>query len=40
MAMDMGACDIGGFNKSEIESLLKLDGLSKHIIHFTIVGNR
>jgi len=39
-ALDLGACDIGGFHKTEIESLLKLDGLSNHIIHFTIIGNR
>lgn len=39
-ALNLGACDIGGFHKSEIESLLNLDGLTNHIIHFTIIGNR
>ncbi|MBN1243429.1 MAG: SagB/ThcOx family dehydrogenase [Spirochaetales bacterium] len=39
-ALGLGACDIGGFSKSEIEALLGLDGLSRHAIHFLIIGNR
>lgn len=39
-ALELGACDIGGYNKSDIEQLANLDGLTKHIIHFTIIGNK
>jgi len=38
-ALGYGACDIGGYNKQTVEKQLKLDGISKQVIHFTIFGN-
>lgn len=34
-----GACDIGGYEKEEVEKLLGIDGRIKHMIHMTILGN-
>lgn len=33
-----GGCDLGGYQKQYLEELLDLDGHTKQIIHFTIVG--
>lgn len=38
-AMGFGACDIGGYNKGLIEEELEIDGITKHLIHVTVVGN-
>lgn len=39
-ALGMGACDIGGYHKKNIEELIGLDGVTNHIIHFLIIGNK
>ena len=38
-ALGYGACDIGGYNKPLVERELDLDGITKHLIHVTIVGS-
>jgi SagB-type dehydrogenase family enzyme len=38
-AMDLAPCDIGGYHKVLCEKLLGVDGMSKHVIHLTIIGN-
>lgn len=35
----VGVCDIGGFDKPSCESLLKVDGLNKHVIHAMVLGS-
>lgn len=37
-ALGIGPCDIGGYKKQEFEKFIGVDGLSKHIIHLTILG--
>ncbi len=37
-ALGCGGCDIGGYEKRYIEKMLKIDGLSEQVIHFTIFG--
>ncbi|WP_035794457.1 SagB/ThcOx family dehydrogenase [Clostridium algidicarnis] len=37
-ALGYGACDIGGFEKQHIEKVLKIDGVTKHVIHTTVIG--
>lgn len=37
-AIGYGSCDIGGYEKQYLEKLLKLDGITNHVIHMTIVG--
>ena len=37
-ALGYGSCDIGGYEKQYLEKLLKLDGLTNHVIHMTVVG--
>ncbi|MCW3051454.1 MAG: sagB [Chthonomonadales bacterium] len=37
-AMGFGSCDVGSYRKSRFEHLLKVDGISKHMIHLTVVG--
>lgn len=37
-ALGYGSCDIGGYEKQYLEKQLKLDGITKHVIHMTIVG--
>lgn len=39
-ALGMGACDVGGFSKCDFENLFDADGLSRHMIHLTVVGKR
>lgn len=36
--LGLASCDIGGYEKVNFEQMLNLDGLSKHLIHLTIVG--
>lgn len=38
-AMGYGACDIGGYNKGKIEKEIEIDGVTKHLIHVTVIGN-
>jgi SagB-type dehydrogenase family enzyme len=37
-AYGIGACDVGGFAKRRFEKMLKADGMSRHMIHLTVVG--
>jgi SagB-type dehydrogenase family enzyme len=37
-AIGLGSCDVGGFSKQRCERLLGADGISKHMIHLTVVG--
>lgn len=37
-ALGLGSCDVGGFSKGRFERLLEADGLSRHMIHLTVVG--
>lgn len=36
--MDLAATDIGGYEKGLTERFLGIDGLTKHVIHLTLVG--
>ncbi|GAA0732286.1 SagB family peptide dehydrogenase [Clostridium oceanicum] len=38
-ALGLGACDLGGYEKQFIEKTLNIDGITKHVIHVTVVGN-
>ena len=38
--MDIASCDIGGFDKAALERFMGLDGLTKHLVHLTIVGTK
>jgi SagB-type dehydrogenase family enzyme len=37
-ALALGSCDVGGFAKQRFEALFEADGLSRHMIHLTVVG--
>ncbi|MBX3745298.1 MAG: SagB/ThcOx family dehydrogenase [Verrucomicrobiae bacterium] len=37
-ALGMGTCDVGSFSKGRCERLFDADGLSRHLIHLTVVG--
>lgn len=37
-ALGIGACDLGGYRKHNLEEMLGLDGVYEHIIHMTIFG--
>jgi SagB-type dehydrogenase family enzyme len=37
-ALGLGSCDVGGFAKRRLERLLEVDGLSRHVIHLTVIG--
>lgn len=37
-ALGMGSCDVGGFSKRRFERILVADGISRHMIHLTVVG--
>jgi|SRR5579884_366496 len=37
-ALGLGSCDVGGFAKQKFERIFGADGLSKHMIHLTVVG--
>lgn len=39
-AMNLASTDIGGFDKVLMEQELGVDGLTKHIIHLTLIGKR
>ncbi|MGT2934841.1 SagB/ThcOx family dehydrogenase [Streptococcus castoreus] len=39
-ALVYGSIDIGGYNKEYLQEKLGLDGLSQHVIHMTLVGNK
>lgn len=36
--LDLAATDIGGYEKGLAESFLGIDGLTKHVVHLTLVG--
>lgn len=37
-AMNIASCDIGSYEKSPSEQFLGIDGLTKHLIHLTVIG--
>jgi len=37
-ALRIASCDIGGYEKVQSEKFLGIDGLSKHLVHLTIIG--
>jgi SagB-type dehydrogenase family enzyme len=37
-ALGLGSCDVGGFAKRRFEPLLDADGVSRHMIHLTVIG--
>ncbi|MDH5229870.1 MAG: SagB family peptide dehydrogenase [Gammaproteobacteria bacterium] len=37
-AMLLASCDAGSYSKSGIEKLIGIDGLTEHLVHFTIIG--
>ncbi len=37
-ALGIGSCDVGGFAKRRFEKFLKADGVSRHMIHLTVIG--
>lgn len=37
-ALGFGSCDVGSFSKRRFERLFDADGLSRHMIHLTVVG--
>lgn len=39
-ALDLAVTDIGGFEKSLTEKFLGIDGLTKHMIHLTLIGKK
>ncbi len=39
-ALVYGSIDIGGYNKEYLQEKLSLDGISQHVIHMTLVGNK
>jgi SagB-type dehydrogenase family enzyme len=38
--LGLGSCDVGSFAKNRFERLFDADGLSRHMIHLTVIGNR
>ncbi|HZF13038.1 MAG TPA: SagB/ThcOx family dehydrogenase [Thermoanaerobaculia bacterium] len=38
-ALGLASCDVGSFVKNRFEPLFEADGLSRHMIHLTVVGN-
>lgn len=36
--LDLAATDIGGYEKGPAESFLGIDGLTKHVVHLTLIG--
>ncbi|HYF84272.1 MAG TPA: SagB family peptide dehydrogenase [Clostridia bacterium] len=36
--LNLASCDIGGYDKVPCEKLIGVDGLTKHIIHLTVIG--
>jgi SagB-type dehydrogenase family enzyme len=39
-ALDLAVTDVGGYEKALTEQFLGLDGLTKHMIHLTLIGNK
>jgi len=39
-ALNLAATDLGGFEKAALEDFFGLDGLTHHLIHWTLVGQR
>ena len=39
-ALDLAVTDIGGYEKALTEKFLGIDGLTKHMIHLTIIGKK
>jgi SagB-type dehydrogenase family enzyme len=37
-ALGFGSCDVGSFSKSRFERMFDADGISRHMIHLTVVG--
>jgi len=37
-ALGLGSCDVGGFSKRRLERLFHADGVTRHMIHLTVVG--
>jgi SagB-type dehydrogenase family enzyme len=37
-ALGLGSCDVGGFSKRGFERLFHADGVTRHMIHLTVVG--
>jgi SagB-type dehydrogenase family enzyme len=37
-ALGLGSCDVGSFSKHKFERLFEADGLSRHMVHLTVVG--
>jgi len=37
-ALGAGSCDVGSFSKHRFERLLDADGISRHMIHLTVIG--
>ena len=37
-SMDLGTCDIGGFNKVKLEKTMKLCGVNRHILYSILAG--
>lgn len=37
-ALGGGACDVGSFVKPRLEKLFEADGVSRHLIHLTVIG--
>ena len=37
-ALGLGSCDVGSFSKRRFEHLFDADGISRHVIHMTVVG--
>ncbi|HEY8474209.1 MAG TPA: SagB family peptide dehydrogenase [Natronosporangium sp.] len=37
-ALALAGCDQGGFDKQRIERALGLDGVSRHVVHVTVIG--
>jgi SagB-type dehydrogenase family enzyme len=37
-ALGFGSCDVGSFSKTRFERLFDADGISRHMIHLTVVG--
>ena len=37
-ALALAGCDQGGYDKQSIEKALGLDGLTRHVVHVTVIG--
>lgn len=39
MALGLRGCDQGGYDKPRLERALRLDSVSQHAVHFTVIGD-